>query len=344
MIVREVLDQEKDKFEAVTSHPLQSWAWGEFRKATGVEIIRLGAFDGQSLLSSYQISTHLVPKLGWRIGYFPKGGQPDERQIFALKTAAQKYSLLFIKNEPNFYAPAETNDPQLEASRKFLEQNQSELGRPMFTPYSYVLGLNNSADQLFANLKQKTRYNVNLAQKSGVQVVQDDSDQGFEEYIKLWKQTTKRQEFYSHDEKYHRLMWKHMRQDNIAHLLKATYQGKTLGIWILFIYKNILYYPYGASSRENKEVMANNLLAWEAIKFGQAQNCYLFDMWGSLGPNPDKDDPWYGFHRFKAGYGGTLMEYIGTYDYIQDPQRYQLFKILDTWRWKLLRLRSKLPF
>jgi lipid II:glycine glycyltransferase (peptidoglycan interpeptide bridge formation enzyme) len=214
----------------------------------------------------------------------------------------------------------------------------------MFTRYSFVIDLNQSEDQLMANLKSKTRYNVRLAQTSGVTVTEDNSKEAFEDYIRLWKQTTRRQAFYAHDETYHRKMWTHMRRDQIAHLLKAVYQGETLAVWIVFVMSGVLYYPYGASSRKHKDVMANNLLAWEAIRFGKGLGCHRFDMWGSLGPNPDQKDPWYGFHRFKEGYGGQLMEFVGTYDYVADPQRYLVFTKIDNLRWKFLRLRSKLPF
>ncbi len=344
MLVREILPQEKDKFDAVASHPMQTWAWGEFRKKTGVEVVRFGLFNGQNIVKNYQITIHNTPKLNWKVGYFPKADEPDDAQIFALNTAAEKYNLVFIKNEPNIYAPVGSNDPKLEKIRNFLTQNQHLPGKPMFTPNSFVLDISPSEDELFANLKQKTRYNIKVAQKNGVTVTVDDSDAAFETYIDLWKKTTKRQAFYSHDEKYHRDMWQQMRDADIAHLIKAVYQDQVLGVWIVFVHNFTLYYPYGASSRQHRNVMANNLLAWDTIRFGKQLNCNKFDMWGSLGANPDKNDPWYGFHRFKEGYGGTLMEFVGTYDFIHDPQKYQVLMMLDKWRWRYLRLRSKLPF
>jgi lipid II:glycine glycyltransferase (peptidoglycan interpeptide bridge formation enzyme) len=343
MFIREPLEVERDKFDAVATHPMQSWAWGEFRKATGVEVVRLALFDGPKLTKSFQITIHTVPKLNFKIGYFPKGSVPDEAQIYALKTASEQHKLIFIKNEPNFYAPNGTSSEQLQLARKFLEANLHKSGRPMFTPYSFVLDINKSEDELLKNMKDKTRYNIRVAQKHGVQIIEDNSESSFEEYLKLLKETTKRQEFYAHTADYHRKMWTAMREAGIAHLLKAVYQGQTLGIWILFIFNKVLYYPYGASSRENRQVMANNLLAWEAIKFGQKYGCKLFDMWGSLGPNPDQNDPWYGFHRFKEGYGGNLMEFVGSYDYITDPQKYQIYRLVDNWRWKFLKFRAKLP-
>ncbi len=82
-------------------------------------------------------------------------------------------------------------------------------------------------------------------------------------------------------------------------------------------------------------------MMWEVIKFGKKLGLKTFDMWGALGENPDSKDPWYGFHRFKEGYGGKLVEFVGSYDLVIQPFLYQLYKVLDIFRWKLLRF-SKL--
>lgn len=343
MLIREPLDQERQKFDSVATHPLQSWAWGDFRKETGLDILRLALYDGQHITKSFQISIHQMPHLGWKLGYLPKSGPPDDAQLFALKTAADKFKLVFVKNEPDVCSPVTTPSKQTTQAREYLTSHQHQPGRPMFTPYSFIMDLTKSEDELLNLMKPKTRYNISLAQKKGVTVSVDNSSEAFEDYIKLWKQTTHRQAFYSHDEQYHRVMWQHLNQAGIAHLLTASYEGHTLAAWIVFIFNHTLYYPYGASSRDHRDVMANNLLAWEVIRFGKQNDCHAFDMWGSLGPNPDETDPWYGFHRFKEGYGGQLMEFVGSYDYIADPQRYQVFTALDNLRWKFLRFRASLP-
>ena len=123
-------------------------------------------------------------------------------------------------------------------------------------------------------------------------------------------------------------------------MLVAKYKGKTLVTWIVFTFNNVLYYPYGASSSEHKEVMASNLMMWEAIRFGKKMGCKVFDMWGSLGPSPDSKDPWYGFHRFKEGYGGKLVEFIGSYDLVLSPFLYQLYNLAHRTRWLYLRART----
>ena len=70
-----------------------------------------------------------------------------------------------------------------------------------------------------------------------------------------------------------------------------------------------------------------------AKKFG----CKMFDFWGSLGPEPDIKDPWYGFHRFKEGYGGKLVEFAGTWDLVLNQPIYTIYNLADKIRWTLLR-------
>jgi len=81
----------------------------------------------------------------------------------------------------------------------------------------------------------------------------------------------------------------------------------------------------------------------EAMKFGKKLGLTTFDLWGSLGPNPNTNDPFYGFHRFKEGYGGRLVEFVGSYDLILNHPFYSLYHAIDKLRWKLLNLKRKLP-
>ena len=133
-----------------------------------------------------------------------------------------------------------------------------------------------------------------------------------------------------------------MRGAGIAHLFTATYQGKTLAAWIIFAYGKTIYYPYGASSREHREVMAPTLLLWEIARWGKSHGFTSFDLWGALGPNPDPRDPWFGFHRFKQGFNPQLVEFVGSYDLVINPLLYQLYKLADILRWAILKLRARL--
>ena len=109
---------------------------------------------------------------------------------------------------------------------------------------------------------------------------------------------------------------------------------------MLFKFGDTLYYPYGASTREHREVMANNLVMWEAIKLAKKWGLKYLDMWGALGTEPDTKDPWYGFHTFKSGYGARHVEYVGTWDYVERPVLYKIYRAIELLRWVVLRFIS----
>lgn len=341
MIIRTVGPQEKAAFDKVAPHPLQSWAWGEFRRATGVDVTRLGTFDDSGrLVQGMQITFHPIPVLGGHAGYFPKGHQPTEDMLLALKDLGRRQNAVFIKLEPNLQFPAGQTE-YFKDVEKLLQANDAVPAQALFTPYSFVMDLTPSVEQLLENCKSKTRYNIRLAQKRGVQVVEDTSEQGMEEYIKLLEETTERQNFYAHNAQYFRTMWKTLGDSGMMRIIKGVYEGKTLTAWILFFFNGVGYYPYGASSREHKEVMASNLMMWEALQLAKANGCTSFDMWGALGPNPDPKDKWYGFHRFKEGYSAPLMQSLQTHDLQINPPMYKIFTLGNSLRWAYLRARSK---
>jgi len=172
--------------------------------------------------------------------------------------------------------------------------------------------------------------------------VENTTEQGMEEYLKILQETTTRQGFYAHSPSYFKTMWQTLGNSGMMRIFEAQYEGQVLVSWIMFLFNGTLYYPYGASRSVNRDVMASNLLMWEMMIFGKNNGCQTFDMWGSLGPNPNERDPWYGFHRFKKGYGGELMEFLGTYDLVLQPQMYKFFRIAENFRWKLLRIKAKL--
>lgn len=341
MIIRPVSSTERESYDDVVTHPLQSYAWGEFRKKTGVAVERIGIFDGQKLVDAFQVTFHPVPHTQYTVGYAPKAKMPDEAMLRALKDIGRRQNALFIKLEPNVSAPVDKASAHAVIA-EFLLKNGCVLGKPLFTRYTFMLDLTPPEDILLANMRPKTRYNLRLAEKKGVTIVENTSKEGMDTYLKLLEETTTRQQFYAHDKKYFEQLWETLGGSGMMHIFTAMFEGKPLACWIVFVFDHKLYYPYGASSREHKEVMASNLMMWHVIQFGKSQGCTSFDMWGALGPDASEKDPWFGFHKFKEGYGAVLTQFVGTYDLVLIPLQYKIFRFVDTLRWTVLKLKSKL--
>lgn len=292
------------------THPLQTQPWADFRRAMGIDVVEA---------SGWFISFHNIPATPCCIGYFPKGPIPTKKMIEELRVLGKEKQAIFIQLEPN----VEKGSINLPKSH-----------HPLFTKYTFVLDLTKSEEELLAAMHPKTRYNIRVAQKHGV-VVRKDND-AFDTYLALTKETTNRQGFYAHNEQYHQTMWDIMHKAGIAHLFTATYNNEVLSAWIVFVFGDTVYYPYGSSSRNHREVMAPTLLLWEIAKWAKQQGLKKFDLWGAMGPNPDEHDPWFGFHRFKEGFSPTLVEFIGSYDLVINKPLYTLYTIADTIRWKIL--------
>lgn len=352
-----VKDQDKEEFNRLASHPLQSWEWGEFRQKTGIEVVRLGKYENGKLVESIQLTVHQLPFTSYSIGYIPKSAFPSQEMLDKLKEIGKQYKCIFIKLEPNVL---------LSNSQPITHiQQLTPSSHPLFTKYTFQLDISKNEEELLKNMHPKTRYNIKVAQKNGVAVSEGINSEAFDNYLKLLIETTKRQKFYAHDKKYHQMMWETLKNKNAktpaspagrksqngnklrAHLLLAKYQPPSenkpliLTAWIVFLLNGVLYYPYGASSDKYRNVMASNLMTWEAIRFGKKHGARLFDMWGALGPNPNPKDPWYGFHRFKQGYGAKLVEFAGSFDMVINPNLYTLYNAAYTLRQFYLNVKSR---
>jgi lipid II:glycine glycyltransferase (peptidoglycan interpeptide bridge formation enzyme) len=310
-------------------HPLQSVAWADFRFKSGISVFRVS--------EGFMMTVHRIPHTSYSIGYVPKCFFPDKNILKKLYDIGVEQKCIFIKLEPNVFLDNKTNKtiPQ----NLVINNNKVPIvpsPHPLFTKYSFIIDLSKSEEQLLTSCKSKTRYNIKIAQKHGVTIKETKQVTDFESYISLSKETWSRQKFHAHGEIYHRLMWKTLKKAGIARLFVANYKTDTkevpLVAWIVFLYNNVLYYPYGASSSSYKNVMASNLMMWEVIKWGKRNGAKLFELWGSLGPNPNPKDPWYGFHKFKEGYGGELVEYIGSYDLIIRSNLYRFYNLAYNFR------------
>ncbi len=358
-------ESKKSEYNSVVNHPLQSFEWGEFRKKTGIKVIRRGLIQNNKLVKVLTLTLHKIPRTKFYIGYLPKGNLPTGGLIDELKQIGHKNNCVFIQLEPNVErgvtrsggpptsARSERSDTSTSGGGAQWQDPEQRMesfdlrpaAHPLFTKYTFVIDLKKSEQELLSAMHPKTRYNIRVAEKHKVKVVENNSKESFAHYLKLMMETTNRQGFYAHTPSYHKSLFetlpKKMNSNSLSyHLLNATYKSKVLTSWVLFVFKDTIYYPYGASSRLYRETMASNLIMWEAIKFGRRMGLAYFDMWGALGPAPDKKDPWYGFHRFKEGYGGELVEFVGSYDLVIKPALYEIYKVADKLRWAILKLQK----
>ncbi|PJC30816.1 hypothetical protein CO049_04815 [Candidatus Roizmanbacteria bacterium CG_4_9_14_0_2_um_filter_36_12] len=329
----------------MTNHPLQSVSWEQARKKMGIETLRI--VDGKN---TFQLTFHKIPYIDYKIGYLPRSAMPAKKILNQLYEYGKRNKVIFIKIEP--YSPAvipseATEGSEVEGSKKeisrlaSLARNDKRIIKsphPLFPTWTQILDLTKSEEELLKNMHSKTRYNIRLAEKKGVVVKEESNDNGFETFARLYFETTKRQKYFGHDYRYHKIVWSNLK-GKISHILVAYYNNIPLAAYELFYLDGIIYYVYGGTSEQFRNLMASNLLMWEAIKLGKRLGAKKFDMWGSLPPDYDYNHPWSGFTRFKSGYGTKFVEMIGSYDLVINPLLYQLYNFLYSLREMYLRFK-----
>lgn len=327
-------DFSPEKFNTYAYHPLQSWQWGEARKKMGVEILRIAEYGDNNLTNIYQMSIHPIPGTPYKLGYLPRSVIPSLEALKFLTGWAKDNRVIFIKMEP-YIEKTVSNNP-FQKDQKIVKSQH-----PLFTSWTQVLDLSPKEEDMLSRMHHKTRYNIRLASKKGVVIKEVNDDKGFEDFSKLYFETTRRQRYYGHDLSYHKTVWDNMKK-GIAHILVAYYGDTPLAAYELFHFKERLYYVYGGTSDLHRNLMASNLLMWESIRLGKKLGAKTFDMWGSLSPNYDQSNPWAGFTRFKEGYGTRFVEMVGSYDLVINPLLYTLYGFLYKARENLLALKQRL--
>ncbi len=325
-------DFDIETFNKVAPHPLQSWEWGEARKKMGLEVLRIGEFHDDVLKNVFQITLHRIPKTPFTIGYLPRSVFPNKDVLHFLQAEGHRKNCIFIKVEPYVRKgqPSQPYHPHLVKSP-----------HPLFPKWTQMLDLTLSEEELLKKLKPKTRYNIGLAQKKGVEIREMSTDEGFNIFAGLYFDTANRQEYYGHNRQYHQIIFDSLK-GKMAHILVALcrVEGKLapLACYEVFTFNDVLYYPYGGSSVDYRNFMAPNLLMWEAILFGKKNGCKTFDMWGSLPPDYDPNDAWSGFTRFKQGYGTEFVEFVSGRDLIISQPLYKIYNLAHKLRKKVLRM------
>lgn len=177
-------------------------------------------------------------------------------------------------------------------------------------------------------MKPKTRYNIGLSLKRGVEV-RSAGLESMAVWYQLYKETAARNNFFLNDIRYFEAILKakaeHTSSPAEVRLLIAESDKIPLAAMFLILTGNRGSYLYGASSSTNRNLMATYALQWEAMKISKEFGCTEYDMFG-VAPNPDTAHPLYGLYKFKIGFGGDIYHSMGCWDYPLQEEKYNQFK------------------
>lgn len=287
---------------------LQANFWFELLKNNKENVEIFGVKEGEKILASILIIKK--PLIGpWFYYYGPRGPRGEDKAIkfLLVELKKKKSEAVFLRIEPG-----EIND-----ELKKLKLTKSIDLQPKKTLF---LDLNLGVEKLLADMHQKTRYNIRLAEKKGVEIKEADknSDEDFNEFWRLMSLTSERDDFRIHGAEHYKNL---LKSENIK-LFFASHEGKKITAALFCFYSSRVTYMHGASDNEARNLMAPYLLQWEIIKKAQKDGYKYYDFYGI------DEKKWPGVTRFKLGFGGFVKEYPGTHDFIFRSGIYNLYEFL----------------
>ncbi len=363
-------------------HLLQSWEWAQVKAAygwkpmpfvwqQGMENRQLGTGEPQSIMAAAMLLKKQVISRGFAarlcILYLPKGPVMDwsngalRKQVLDdLQAFSMKQGAIFLKLDPDVVlgtgVPGVANAQEDAHGQSIL----SDLKRRGWLFSSDQIQFRNTIlvdvrqpeVELRARMKQKTRYNVRIAERKGV-VVRVGTQADLSLLYKMYAETSARDGFVIRDEGYYRTVWgtfmkpraasQDQRTDDfqpLAEPLIAEVQGEPVAAMLVFYFARRAYYLYGMSRDAHREKMPNYLLQWEAMKRAKMRGCSAYDLWGAPDEFNTADSMW-GVFQFKEGLGGQVVRTLGAWDFPASPVWYKTYTRLVPRLLDLMRARGK---
>ncbi len=315
---------EYDRF--VEGHPcghfMQSRMWGRLKTHWEWDAVLVRDDITGAILGSLALLTRKVPGLPYTIMYGCRGPVCDRSDakvvsqlIEGAKCLAKEKKAYLLKLDPDVLA----------SDHKFIDTLVS-LG---FTPPTnnrnfegiqprFVFRLNvagRTEENLLNSFEAKTRYNIRLARRKGVEV-KVCGKEAVPAFSKIMDETGKRDGFVVRPASYLERLLDCLGEH--ARLYMAYYNEQPVAGSIAIWFGNKVWYLYGASSNASRNVMPNYLLQWEMIRWALEKGCEIYDFRGVSG-DLSPENPLYGLYRFKKGFGGDFTEFAGEFDMILKP-------------------------
>lgn len=320
MIFIEFKNQDKDLWDRFVlqnqaENFLQSFWWGEFQSKVGVSVFRFMVMRQEKILAVVSVLEYQVAGT-LKYWYIPRGpiidwSSGDYKDIFIfllqnIQQVAKQNKVFFIRFDFS----------EVELSRNDLLDLGFKSVKNSVQPQStLLLDLQSTSEDLLQKMKPKTRYNIRLAERKGVQIVNSAfSQENFGFFWDLMKETALRDGITTHSEDYYYKLLTELQTANLqTQLYVAFYNNTAVAANIVLFFNTYAVYLHGASGNQFRNVMSPYLLQWTQIRDAINKGCLLYDFWGITVNN--QNPKWQGITRFKQGFGGRVVSYDGVYDY-----------------------------
>jgi len=202
-------------------------------------------------------------------------------------------------------------------SVKYIEIRNSLDEDCSFTCYNcykrHILNLQSDLPTIKKGINRRTiLYSIRKAQKAGVEIKEENSQHGIEQFYRLNLLTRKKHGVPSQPKMFFNKLFEHIISKGNGFILLAIFDSKVIAASIFLKFGRQIHYKYNASDPEYlKKANPNHLLTWHAIEIGVAEGMQCLDFGRT---SPDNK----GLIRFKEMWGMKSIDlYYNYYPRIQ---------------------------
>ena len=300
----------------------QSKEWEDFKLSTGYQksyrvnnilILEKSLPLRQSMLYSPMVSSNSLSNI------------KEKNFLSEIGEISRKANSIFYRLELDISTGLSGIDPTKLGFVKAFEEMQPE--------HTLTLDLTKNEEEILAQMKQKGRYNIRIAEREGIILEQAEATGAeLDDFYRLYSETGKRHKITYRAKSYFDSLLEILSKSGYARVYTAYFKNKSektaLASAIIVYSGKKAIYMFGSSSDEYKNMMAPYKLHWEIIKEAKEAGFETYDFFG-IAPDDDPGHPWAGVTRFKKQFGGEQVNVFGSYDYIFSPTKYKLFKIAE---------------
>ncbi len=303
---------------------MQSAWWADFLATRGWGHFGTVLREGVEVLGGVRVMTYKFAE-DQCFYYIPEGpvlpeDEADAEQVFEAVMA-------FIDNkrrqDPQVVSHLRL-EPRWSTWPNFVRGGQER--RSWMEPrHTLHIDLSLSETALLAQMKPKGRYNIGVARRHGVSVVEDRSPQGLEDFLDLYGETFDRHGLRGHRDGYFYDLMDTLVDEDRGSIFFAEYQGMRLATAMVVYFGDRATYFYGGSRDTHRRVMAPYLLHFEVMLDAKMRGHRWYDFYG-IAPPDKPTDRWANFSTFKRKFGGVELSFVPTLDYIYDTESYQAYR------------------
>ena len=293
---------------------LQSRPWGQFQEALGRELVWAEG-EGWQWLAAIRRSRGLR-YLMCNYGPVATDEATMKAAVASLVSSATKLQADFVRLEPQGFITA-SKLTQL-GGRQITEVDPQ---------YTRIVDLTADEAVLRDGLTSGHRNPINGTQRRGITIRQTDATADFELFLTMLANTAGHSHVLFYPEDYYRHLFEVLGSAGVAKLYLAEAEGQPVAAALFYDWGGTRYYAHAGAYQElNRRVKASVSLVWQALLDAKAAKMRRFDLWG-VAPEGDDTHHLANLSRFKHGFGGTQLDYLGTWDVPIKRHKYQLYSL-----------------